>query len=252
MSFFGKNIRKIRSLRGLSQQEFGELFSIKRGTLGAYEEGRSEPKIDTVIRVANHFSIPIGDLLTKELTVNQLSRFNDGLILQPDELAKVKFATVPCIIKENSDEYAENFDKQAYINSLPAMQLPINLEKKFRALTVFNLEMTNYDNGFYPNDVVIGEFVPQDVSKKLNNGTLVFGIVHQQLIFRRLYSTNTDFVFRADHKGIDDIVADLKDIQELWRVRYVFFRRLPELSNGVDEKFDFLERQIKELSSKLK
>lgn len=252
MSFFGKNIRKIRSLKGLSQQDFGELFSIKRGTIGAYEEGRSEPKIETIIRVANHFSIPIDDLLTKELTVNQLSKFNDGLILQPDELAKVKFAKVPCIVKENSSEYAENFDKQAYIHSLPIMQLPINLEKQFRGLTVFNLEMTNHDDGFYPNDVVIGELIPKDVCEKLTNGTLVFGVVQNELTFRRLYSTHDGFVLRADHKGIDDIVVELNDIQELWRVRYVFFRRLPELSNGVDEKFDVLERQIKELKDKLK
>ena len=49
MSFFGKNIRKIRTVKSLSQQSFAEMFELKRGTLGAYEEGRSEPKIDTII-----------------------------------------------------------------------------------------------------------------------------------------------------------------------------------------------------------
>ena len=46
MSFFGKNIKKIRSVKSLSQQAFADLFDLKRGTLGAYEEGRSEPKIE--------------------------------------------------------------------------------------------------------------------------------------------------------------------------------------------------------------
>ena len=50
MSFFGKNIRKIRSVKTLSQQAFAELFDLKRGTLGAYEEGRSEPKIETILQ----------------------------------------------------------------------------------------------------------------------------------------------------------------------------------------------------------
>ena len=58
MSYFGKNIRKIRSLKSLSQQAFAELFDLKRGTLGAYEEGRSEPKLETLIKIANYFSIP--------------------------------------------------------------------------------------------------------------------------------------------------------------------------------------------------
>ena len=69
MSYFGKNIRKIRSLKSLSQQAFAELFNLKRGTLGAYEEGRSEPKIETLIKIANYFSIPIDELLTTELII---------------------------------------------------------------------------------------------------------------------------------------------------------------------------------------
>ena len=55
MSYFGKNIRKIRSLKSLSQQAFAELFDLKRGTLGAYEEGRSEPKLETLIKIASNF-----------------------------------------------------------------------------------------------------------------------------------------------------------------------------------------------------
>ena len=76
MSFFGKNIKKIRGVKKLSQQAFADIFSLKRATLGAYEEGRSEPKIDTIIKVANYFSISIDNILTKEITVNQLLSFN--------------------------------------------------------------------------------------------------------------------------------------------------------------------------------
>ena len=54
MSYFGKNIRKIRNVKKLSQQAFAELFELKRGTLGAYEEERSEPRIETIIKIANH------------------------------------------------------------------------------------------------------------------------------------------------------------------------------------------------------
>ena len=84
MSYFGKNIRKIRSLKSLSQQAFAELFELKRGTLGAYEEGRSEPKLETLIKIANYFSIPIDDLLTTELTVNNLLKFKGNLTVEQD------------------------------------------------------------------------------------------------------------------------------------------------------------------------
>ena len=82
----------------MSQQSFAEMFDLKRGTLGAYEEGRSEPKIETIIKIANHFSIPIGDLLTKELTVNKLLKFQGNLAGEHEELLKEQFAAVPCIV----------------------------------------------------------------------------------------------------------------------------------------------------------
>ena len=40
MSYIGKNIKKLRSVKGLSQAKFAELFDIKRASIGAYEEGR--------------------------------------------------------------------------------------------------------------------------------------------------------------------------------------------------------------------
>lgn len=79
MSKIGSNIRKIRSVKGLSQTAFAEVFSISRANIGAYEEGRAEPKIDIAIEMANFFSIPLNDLFTKDLTVNQLTNFKPSL-----------------------------------------------------------------------------------------------------------------------------------------------------------------------------
>ena len=49
MSYIGKNIKKIRSVKKLSQSAFADIFGLKRTSIGAYEEGRAEPKIDKVI-----------------------------------------------------------------------------------------------------------------------------------------------------------------------------------------------------------
>lgn len=247
MSFFGKNIKKIRGVKALSQQAFADLFDLKRGTLGAYEEGRSEPKIDTIIKIANYFSIAIDDLLTAELTVNQLLRFNDDLALSPEDLEREVFAEIPCITEKTADDYVEYHHNEAFINDLPQLKLPLNIEKIFRAYTVTNLEMTSHDKGLYPKDIVVGEKVPQNVIKKLNNGTIVLCVCNESLILRRLYATDTGLVLRADHKNLDDIKIALKDVQEMWRVRYVFYRRLPEQSTDFEDKLALLEMQMREL-----
>lgn len=251
MSFFGKNIKKIRSVKGLSQQAFAELFELKRGTLGAYEEGRSEPKIDTIIKIANHFSIAIDDLLTNELTVNQLLKFKGDLTTYAEDIKREKFAVIPCITENNSNDYIALYNKESFIKELPVLQLPLNPTKEFRGYTVSNLEMSSHDKGFYPKDVIIGEKVPSTVIKKLNNGTLVFVVVDDKLIFRRLYVTKGNAVLRADHKNIEDSTYPLSDIKELWRVRYVFFRRIPEFGDLVEDKLMMIEQELLKMKNRL-
>lgn len=247
MSFFGKNIKKIRGIKSLSQQAFADLFGLKRGTLGAYEEGRSEPKIETIIKIANYFSISIDDILTSELTVNQLLKFNDALTLTPEELEREQFAQVPCITEKTAEDYLEYYDNDAFLADLPQLTLPINTEKDFIAYTVSNLELTKHDKGFYPKDVVIGEKVPKNVVSKLNNGTIVLAVTDEQLILRKLYVTSKGLVLRADHKNIEDITIDKKSLKQLWRVRYVFFRRIPEFSDSMEDKLALLEMQMREI-----
>ena len=250
MSFFGKNIKKIRSVKGLSQQAFAELFDLKRGTLGAYEEGRSEPKIETIIKIANYFSIKIDVLLTDELTVNELLKFKEDLTTYAEDIKREQFALVPCITENTETEYVSLYAKDTFINELPVLQLPINPEKTFRGYTVSNLEMTTHDKGFFPKDVVVGEKVPQDVIKKLNNGTLVVALTDEKIIFRRLYTSSGKVVLRADHKNIEDVTYEVSSIKELWRVRYVFCRRIPEFADVVEDRLFIIEQQLQKLIDK--
>ena len=250
MSFFGKNIKKIRSVKSHSQQSFADLFSLKRGTLGAYEEGRSEPKIETIIKIANYFSISIDKLLTSELTVNELLQFKGEVVTNIKEVKKEKFAEVPCITIDNNVDYVQQYNHQRFLDEMPILSLPINIEKDFRAFTVCNLEMTMHDKGFYPKDIVVGEKTPLTVVSKLNNGTLVFVLVKGKIFFRRLYMSDSNLILRADHKSIDDEILNLSEVKELWRVRYAFFKRIPELSDGIENKLDTLEQKLEHLINK--
>ncbi|MCD6556870.1 MAG: helix-turn-helix transcriptional regulator [Bacteroidales bacterium] len=80
MSYIGKNIRKIRMSKKMTQTEFAELFDLKRTAVGSYEEGRAEPKIDTLIKIADYFKLSLDSLLRKELSINEIFRFREDLL----------------------------------------------------------------------------------------------------------------------------------------------------------------------------
>lgn len=106
MSFFGINIKKIRQVKGLSQKAFADLFDLNRGVISSYEEGRAEPKIETIIKVANHFNLNLDKFLTETLQVNQLASGSDidQLMFFPDFADKKKSDTVST--EENSTNSA--------------------------------------------------------------------------------------------------------------------------------------------------
>jgi len=70
-----KNFKKLRLFKSLNQSEFAELFGITRSTVGSYEEGRAEPKLETLLKIADHFKLQVDDLIRSELTVNKIAHF---------------------------------------------------------------------------------------------------------------------------------------------------------------------------------
>lgn len=75
-----KNIKKLRLFKGLNQTEFADLFELTRPSIGAYEEGRAEPKLATLLKIAIYFKLSVDELIRNELTVNQIAHFK-----QPNE-----------------------------------------------------------------------------------------------------------------------------------------------------------------------
>jgi DNA-binding XRE family transcriptional regulator len=60
----------------MNQTQFAEIFDIKRASIGAYEEGRAEPKLETLLKIVGHFKLKLDDIIVKELTVNQIAKFD--------------------------------------------------------------------------------------------------------------------------------------------------------------------------------
>jgi len=131
MSFFGANIKTIRQAKGLSQQAFADLFDLTRGVIGAYEEGRSEPKISTLLTVVHYFNLDLDKFLTVPLTIEDLNN--------PENLEKFQLSF-------NSDlPYQENnIDNNIKYNSLQKALANIDLIYEFTDKTLL---LSNYNLG---------------------------------------------------------------------------------------------------------
>jgi len=247
MSFFGKNIKKIRGVKGLSQQAFAEVFSLKRATLGAYEEGRSEPKIDTIIKVANYFSISIDDMLTKEITVNQLLSFDGGITTDVNQVVKAGFTEVPFVNALNSKMFVDDFKTSQNYSSLPTIRIPVEASSHLLAITVQDLFMVSNEEGLFPNDVVVGESIE---SEDLTQGDVVIALVNDALLIRRYDTSDAGYSLLADHINIPPITIPYDVAVHFWKVSYVFLKRYPKFASKLEARINQLDAELKRLSSK--
>jgi len=57
MEQFGDKIIKLRTIKGLSQQELSDNIGIKRSSLGMYERNERKPGFDVLRKFANYFGV---------------------------------------------------------------------------------------------------------------------------------------------------------------------------------------------------
>jgi len=247
---FGKNIKKIRNVKGLSQQAFAELFDLKRGTLGAYEEGRSNPKLETIVKIAGYFKIGVDELLSSELTVNRLLHFNDRITTNTSDLKTEEFAKIPCITETQQIGYIQQHAKQSFVDKLPMLQLPLHPGTEYLAYTVPNLEMSWQGRGFFPKDIVVCKKLETHNYAKITQGLLVLVLTPQQLIFRRLYIHDNHLLLQADHENIEPIKLAKEDVLQLWEVVHVFHYRIPIKNDLMEDRLAILEKEILSLKKR--
>jgi transcriptional regulator with XRE-family HTH domain len=60
-----------------------EMLNVNRGMISSYEEGRAEPRIETILKTAEVFQLSTDLLLKNSVTVNQLSGFTIPQLKKP-------------------------------------------------------------------------------------------------------------------------------------------------------------------------
>lgn len=247
MSLIGKNIKKIRMVKKMSQAEFARLFSVARPSIGAYEEGRAEPKIDTVIAIAKHFGISIDALLTKEITINELLKFK---ILDKNTLNKdpdTRIESTPYIAEHMIFDYIVHHRNKDFINELPRIHLPFLHSKKSRAFQVSGSEMKKDEYGIQHKDILVCTYTdPRDLIKDK-----IYVLVSNNGIAPKKFVKEEDTLhFSHENKAYEDMKYKKEDVLECWRAEIIISSSIPVVP-ALENRVDDLEDQLKNLMDKL-
>lgn len=63
MNKFGDNLRKYRKEKKLTQEKLADLLNVSFQTVSKWEKKKTEPNIDTLIKIASIFNITLDELV---------------------------------------------------------------------------------------------------------------------------------------------------------------------------------------------
>ena len=75
MSQVAENIKYLRKLHGWTQGDFADKINIKRSLVGAYEEGRADPRLNNLQNMSKVFGVSVDSMISKNLvgkTIEQI------------------------------------------------------------------------------------------------------------------------------------------------------------------------------------
>ena len=221
MGRVAKNIKHLRSLKGLTQEQFSIEIDITKSRVGSYEEGRSEPPIDILIQLSDYFTMPIDALVKNDLTLAKDDTFIDignQRVLFPMRVDENNENVIEVVTKKASAGYLQGYSDTEFIADLPIMSLNFLPTGKHRA---FPIQGDSMHPWVRDGDVVVAEYL-EGVQQVKNNFCYIILTKEDGLVYKRVFTNKLDQGFltlSSDNKAYQPYTVHLSEVMEIWQFK---------------------------------
>ena len=217
MKIVAKNIRHLRRLKGLTQEVLAEDLSVTRSRISSYEENRSAPTIDMLIKLSDYFKVPIDILLRNDLTKAKDSSFieiGNQRVLFPITVDDDNNNLIEVVPVKASAGYLSGYDDPEYIEQLEKIKLPFLPTGKHRAFPIKGDSMSPMKEGSF----VIGSFI-EDRTEIISGKTYVLITLNDGMVYKRVVNQikdNNTLLLISDNKNYKAFEVSIDEVLELW------------------------------------
>jgi transcriptional regulator with XRE-family HTH domain len=158
MEKIANNLRVLRALKKLTQEDLAAALDITRARIGSYEEGRSEPPVEVLIRYSDFFHVAVDALVRGDLSKTNpedLIRVGKNRLLFPITVDPEGNDLIELIPIKAHAGYLNGYSDPEYIENLQRMKLPFLAAGKHRTFPIKGDSMPPLKEGSY----VVGKYV---------------------------------------------------------------------------------------------
>jgi transcriptional regulator with XRE-family HTH domain len=233
-----ENIRSLRKSLNLTQEEFAARLQIKRSLVGAYEEGRAEPRLELLCKMADLGGIPVEDLLQspefraafkqsiKTPLVKNVEVFNRSTARQVDITPSQGKNNIELVPLKAAAGYLNGYADPEFVQELPRFSLPMLNHGTYRAFEISGDSMLPLQSG----TIVVGEFIGQ-VTEIKNGKTYVLVTRSEGVVYKRVFNyidENGKLFLVSDNRQYAPYQIDAGDVIEIWSAKAYISLNFPE------------------------
>jgi transcriptional regulator with XRE-family HTH domain len=251
-----ENMRSLRKRLKLTQDQFAAKLDIKRSLLGAYEEGRAEPKLELLQKIAEVFHVTVDDLIGKDLSVagGEASltasagggRPKEIVVVTADLTGKDNIELVP--IKAAAG-YLNGYADAEYVKELPRFQLPILKQGTYRAFEISGDSMLP----LLPGTIVIGEHV-EDIRSIKSGKTYVLVSQREGVVYKRVFNYLEDsgkLFLVSDNRHYSPYQINGDEVMEAWAAKAYISVQFPDVESKKDVSVEELAGVVLDLQKEI-
>lgn len=250
MSLAGKNLRYLRKLRGLTQEEFAEKLRIKRSLLGAYEEERADPKLEVCERICHIFKVSLDELLLRDLAESKSTNYLTIRRLQ--KMNQVDRTTIPFVPVKVAAGYLAGFEDPEFIDELNTFTLPMVVNGNYRAFEIVGDSMLPTPSG----SIIVGEKVDA-YDQVSNNNAYIVVTRNEGIVYKRVHKNakaKSKLMLISDNPIYQPYQVDTTDVLEFWSAQYIISKQQKLNKLDVDSLTNIvnnLQQQVSSLKKKM-
>ena len=216
MSIFSDNIRFLRAKRKATQQIIANELLITRERYAKYEDGRSEPPIEILLRISKFYRLSIDLLVSidvRKYPVEDILQLPDNRIVLPVIVDSEGSNYIEIVTQKASMGYLTGYSDPEFIESLQRITLPFLTNGKYRAFPTHGDSMPPFKDGSY----IIGQYV-ENMEDLKTNKSYIFVTINDGISYKRFKGRNKNAItVAADNPFYHPYDIPLGEIVEVWQ-----------------------------------
>lgn len=239
-----ENIKFLRKKFGYTQETFAQAIGIKRSLVGAYEEGRADPRLHNLLSMSELFNVSVDTLISKDvadLSDDELYMSGDGAKILSITVDSEDRENIELIPQKASAGYLNGYADPGFIEDLPKFRLPmLPSNATYRAFEISGDSMLPLE----PGTVIIGQYI--DHVREIKNGkTYVLLSKDEGVVYKRVFNyvdENGMLFLVSDNKSYSPYQVDAKNIIEVWEAKAFISINFPDpASSGAPSEMNISE-----------